>query len=307
MTDTKRTPALAVKPDPKHPLRFPLLCSVKLDGIRIFMEGRAPKTRSLKELPNKHARAMLAGQDLLADLDMELIIGDPADPLCYNKTYRGVMTHAGEPEFMAYIFDAAVDGFTFEQRQEYLASIEKSLPPWCHVLQQFLITDQFMLDTLYARVTAEGHEGLILRTPKGIYKYGRSTAKEQLMLKLKPEEDSEFEILGFYEAETNLNDAFINEVGRTARSSHAENKVGNGMLGGFLARDIHTGVEFNCAPGKLEHDERREIWENQEKFKEKIGKYRHFPYGTIDDGKPRFPRWIGWRAAEDMDHAETSN
>lgn len=266
----------------------------------------------MKELPNKHTAVKLASHPGLADCDMELIVGNPADPLCYNKTFRAVMTIEGQPEVDFYIFDLVMEGVPFCQRyRELTARFAAGLmPPNAKLVTQSHVGTQNFLDELYAEVTAEGHEGLILKSPEGLYKYGRATAKSQDLLKLKPEDDFEFEILSCYEAMENQNEEFTNELGRTDRSSHQENLVGKGMLGGFVARAITNGddkafavgVEFNCAPGKLTHEERTALWQgwlaDPDAVRSRIGKCRHFPIGLVE--KPRHPRWIGWRVKEDM-------
>lgn len=298
-------PMLGCAPDPKHPLRWPLMASVKLDGIRCTVINGEAKTRSLKPIPNLHLQKLLSHPSLEGK-DMELVVGDPADPLAYNKTFRAVMTIAGEPDVDFHIFDDVSDPtLPFKKRLAKLEQV-RDYPENVRVVAQLLIYSQDELDAMYAKVTSMGHEGLILKTPDGTYKFGRSTPKEQLLLKLKPEEDSEFVILGCYEAMENTNEAFVNELGQTDRTTHAEGLVGKSMLGGFHARDIHTGVEFSCAPGKLEHAERVAVWADAAKYINRIGKYRHFPYGTIPDGKPRHPRWIGWRAVEDMSREESN-
>ena len=301
-----KKPMKGDSPDPKYPLTWMKLVSIKLDGIRLMMDGREPRTNSMKELPNKHTVAKLQASPGLEDCDMELIVGDPADPLCYNKTFRGVMTIEGEPEVDFHIFDLVKPGVPYKDRLAELAKrfADGLMPANAKLVEQTVVNSQAQLDEIYAQVTAAGHEGLIVRSPDGDYKFGRATAKSQDLLKLKPEEDSEFGILSCYEAMENQNEAFVNELGRTERSSHQENKVGKGMLGGFLAKDVYSGVQFDCAPGKLTHDERIALWKqwlaDPHSVMRKLGKYRHFPVGALPGGKPRHPRWIGWRAKEDM-------
>ena len=302
----KPTPMRGSAPDPKHPLRYPLSASIKYDGIRCVMMGGDPKTRSMKEVANRYLRQLLKDTPAMFNKDFEFILGDPADPLCYNKTNSAVMSHEGEPHISFYIFDdVSQPDLPFSERKK-LVENQEGYPPNAIIVEQHWIENQQQLDALYAKVTAEGHEGLILRSPDGPYVYSKATAKQQYMLKLKPHEDSEFKILGCYEAMENTNEAFINELGRTDRSTDAAGLVPKGTLGGFHAEDFHTGVQFNCAPGKLSHKERDETWAewlaNPGAVKSRIGKYRHFPVGAKD--KPRHPRWIGWRDASDMDPTE---
>lgn len=293
-------PMKGAKPDAKNPIRFPVYASIKYDGIRCWTPAGEPRSNQNKLVPNKHIARMLAETREVHNKDFEIIVGDPADPLCYNRTETMYKRHDEVGDFKVYIFDdIEYPDYSFTDRQNKLRNAV--LPDWAVLVKQHLIENQQQLDELYAKVTGEGHEGLILRSPGATYKFGRSTAKEQGMLKLKPQEDSEFRITGCYEAMENLNEAFENELGRTARSSHQENKQGLNMLGGFYAVEYHTGVEFKVAPGKLTHDQRRELWQqwlaNPEAVKKLIGKYRHFPVGAKD--KPRHGRWIGW-TSEDL-------
>ncbi len=299
MADKK--PMKGEAPDPKWPISFPMYFSIKFDGIRILMDGHEPKTNSMKSPANNHLKHILRNMPGMLDLDMEVIIGDPADPLCYNSTYSAVAGIQGEPNFNFYVFDVVDLEHDFEQRQAFLQTLKPHLPPCVIIVDQWLIESQEQLDALYAKVTGDGHEGLIGRRPKGMYKYGRATAKSQDCLKLKPEEDFEFEIVDYYEAEANNNEAFINEMGRTARSSHAENKVGKGTLGGFIGRALNgqfKGQTFRCPCGKLKHDERQKIWDNQDAYRQHIGVARHFPIGVVD--APRQARFNRWRGKDDM-------
>lgn len=298
-----KKPMKGEKPDPRYPMTWPKLGSIKYDGIRLLMDGMEPRTAAMKELPNRYTVEKLRSFPALMDCDMELICGDPADPLCYNNTYRAVMAIEGAPEVDFYIFDIC----SSEPYQERLSRLHArklagELPANAKLVQQVELRSEQELDEFYTRVLEEGHEGVIVRNANGLYKFGRATAKSQDLLKLKPEDDSEFVILGVYEALENQNEAFVNELGRSDRSTCADGLVGKGTLGGFYAKDLHTGVEFNCPPGKMRHDERQLVWQTwltcPDTIKGRIGKYRYFTIGVKD--KPRHPRWIGWRHESDL-------
>jgi len=61
------------------------------------------------------------------------------------------------------------------------------------------------LDAFEAACLRDGFEGVMLRSPSGRYKFGRSTLKENLLLKLKRFEDAEAQIIGFEELSHNAN------------------------------------------------------------------------------------------------------
>lgn len=285
-------PNLASEPDVKYPLTLPKYGSVKLDGIRALTQYSTTTTRQEKLVPNQELRELLATRQ---GLDGELIFAEPNAPDVYHSTYSAVMTEKGSAEGITfYVFDLLDKTRPYKDRYAILQDM--LLPPMFKVLEQTLITSQEDLDAYYDRVLTEGYEGLILRNPDAMYKEGRSTAKSQDMLKLKPFRDDEAAVTGVYEAMHNGNEAFKNELGYTARSSHKENLTGNGMIGGLLAQ--FQGQEIRIAAGKLKHSERIAIWQNPTAVVGKLAKFRHLPVGVKD--APRHARFIGWRSPIDL-------
>lgn len=280
--------------DVKEPLTFPKLVSIKLDGLRVTTKFNNALTRSLKPVPNEHIRDILKDYP---DLDGEVIVGPLTASDVRRRTSSEVRSHDGTPDFTFYVFDDLSDmSLPFDERLEKLRNRE--LPSFIQVLDQWQVFDQKALDELYDNVLEQGHEGLIVRNPESMYKYGRCTAKSQDSLKYKPFKDDEAEIIRAYEAMHNNNEAFTNELGRTERSTHQENLVGKGMIGGFEVRDIKTGVEFRVSAGVLKHDERLKLWNIRHTLPGRIITYRHFELGAKD--KPQFGRFYAFRDSFDM-------
>jgi DNA ligase-1 len=84
-------PMLAVDCGDVNALRFPLLASPKLDGVRAIGDRWVTKSRSLKPIPNVNVQAQFAG--LPEGLDGELIVGNDPQPQtrCYRRTVSVVM------------------------------------------------------------------------------------------------------------------------------------------------------------------------------------------------------------------------
>jgi DNA ligase-1 len=235
-------------------------------------------------------------------LDGEIIVGPPNSEDVYGLTFKAVMSQDALSDFHIYVFDVCDDLVSYtSERLKRVASLAQGLPR-IKLVEQTLIHTIIQLNEFYAQALDLGYEGVILRDPCGQYKYGRSTAKEQTQLKIKPEEDFEALVLSVYEGEHNANEAFTNEVGETKRSTHQCNKVPNGMLGGFHVSA--NGVEFNVAPGKMTHAERIEAWQNKERLPGRYIKYRVMTYGTMANGAARHGRWIGWRDKTDMENKD---
>lgn len=284
-------PNLAEKPDPQYPMTFPKYASPKLDGIRGLCQAGSMLTRTLKLVPNEALREIYAPYQ---GLDGELIYGDPTAKDVYSKSYSAVMTIDGGPDGVTfYVFDLMDKTRPYADRLKMLQ--DKNLPPSVKVLPQTLISTQQELDTFYSNNLEVGYEGAILRNLTAMYKEGRATAKSQDMLKLKPFIDAEATIVSVFEAMENQNEAFINELGHTDRSSHKENKVGKGMVGGFTVS--MAGVVFNIGAGKLTHKERTDLWQNPEACVGKICTFRYLPIGVKD--APRHGRFYRWRGAMD--------
>lgn len=278
-----------------RPMTLPKLGSVKLDGIRGVTGEKDLRSKSMKKLPNLHVNKLL---EPYSWLDGELTSGDSADELCYKRTFSAVMTIAGEPEFVFNVFDDISDlSLTYEQRYDRLCS-RKGLPSFIQVLPQTLITNQEDADLFYEGLLERGYEGACWRNPKALYHFGKAGVVGQDLVKKKPFKDADAVILGVYEAMHNANEAFTNELGRTARSTHQANKVGKGTLGGFVVRDVVTGKEFHCAPGKATHKQREEWWANPPIGQ--IIKYRYMSYGV--DDKPRQNRFLEFRHPSDTTH-----
>jgi DNA ligase 1 len=277
-------------------LKFPLLVSSKLDGIRCTVINGVGMSRSFKPIPNRFVQKCLAeGFD---GLDGELIVGDVGDPLVYNKTNSAVMSRDGEPEFTFWVFDDIyASGKPFKERYDALAGRLTPIPPPGILLAHNLVHNQEELDLYESKALAAGLEGLIARDPNGPYKNGRSTSKQGWMLKIKRFLDSEAEIIGFEEEMENTNEATKDAFGRTERSSHQDNMKPKGTLGAFITKDIVTGVIFNIGTG-LTAAMRRDYWKAKNSLVGKLVKYKYFPVGVKD--APRHPVFIGFRDRIDL-------
>lgn len=285
-------------------LLFPKIASYKLDGVRCLTQDGKALSRSLKPIPNLHIQAMLK---YYQGLDGELICGDPNAWDALSKTVSVVMSKdkpANDVKF--YVFDVLRSNKAYADKYNDLKLAFETLavPDYIKLLPQHEVCSQDELELFYTNALVQGYEGVILRNPGATYKQGRSTLKAQDLLKLKPFKDSEAVVFDTYEATENQNQEYINELGHTARSSHKANKRGNGMIGGFIVKDVDaqgnvcSDVEYRVAAGRLTHEERKHIFANWELYYGKILKYRHMPTGAKD--APRFGRFIAWRDLIDM-------
>lgn len=286
-------------------LRYPLLASPKIDGIRVcILEGIAV-TRSLKPVRNRYVQTLL-GQISMSGMDGEVVAGDGLDPMTFRNTSTAVMSEHAQIPFTYWVFDDFTSNYyspgEFEQRLNGVTKrVEIEGQSFIKALPHTLIKDFNELQRYEEEVLKLGFEGAMLRDPKGKYKYNRSTLNEGILVKLKRGNvrNGDAEIIGFIERFENTNEAVTNLLGYTERSSHKENLVGRGDLGSFLVRDTSTGYEFKIGIGVgLDDNLRKAVWSNQSAYLGKVIRYEWFQYGGYD--KPRFPKFVAFRDPDDM-------
>jgi DNA ligase 1 len=291
-------PMLAATVKDVNALPFPLYASYKLDGVRALVVDSVVLSRSLKPIPNKYVQECF-GRREFNGLDGELIVGPPNAKDVYTKTTSGVMSIEGKPEVKFHVFDIFYYLNSTDNRLSRVSEYFK-ISRYTKVLEhvpQKLCSNVNELNEYEAEALALGYEGVMLRHPDALYKYGRSTLKEVALMKLKRFEDSEAVILGFTEEKQNTNEKKINELGQRARSAKKAGMVGKGSLGNFIVRDMKTNVEFEVGSGFTQAD-REKFWVIREDLLGKIVKYKFFPVGVKE--KPRHPVYLGFRNKIDL-------
>lgn len=284
-------------------LQYPLAASIKLDGIRCLrIDGKA-LSRSFKLIPNRHIQANLSEHLQMIDgLDGELVTYNADGTVrTFNQIQSDVMTEDGTPNFRYEIFDYVESSLDrgYLSRIEDLKALGPSLPAWCTLVLPTIITTENDLLLYEEKALNEGHEGIMTRSLNGPYKCGRATFKSQDLIKIKRFVDSEALVLGFEEKLHNANEATTDELGHTKRSSAKSGMVPANTLGAFLVRDVHDGREFSIGTGIGLNDLlKKEIWDNQGEYLNKVIKYRYQLVGTKD--KPRIPSFQGFRDPRDM-------
>lgn len=283
-------------------LRYPVLVSPKLDGVRALVIAGVVLSRNLKPIPNQWVQKLFGRADLNG-LDGELIVGKPTDPACYRATMSGVMSEEGEPDVRFYAFDlwnyeTGESGYAARFHSLHALTLLGRLRPLREltIVRHIRAMHPSEVEAEERERLAQGYEGVMLRDPEGPYKEGRSTTKEGWLLKLKRFEDSEAEILGVTELMHNANEATKDALGRTKRSSHQAGKVGRGTLGALVVRDLATRVQFELGTG-FDQATRDSLWATREQLIGRLVKYKHFPSGSKD--KPRFPVFLGFRHPSD--------
>ena len=271
-------PMLAAPWNALSGVELPLFASAKYDGVRCLIIERDGKpiavSRSMKPIPNLATRKWLE-ENAPVGLDGELIVRGED----FHGSSAALMTRNGKPDFYFAVFDYLDPksdfplSTPFSTRLKTLKGVLRDSASYhrLHLIPQVQISCSTEIDIAYQTALLDGHEGLVLRRLDGIYKPGRSTSEEGLMLKLKPCLDAEAEIVG-YEAEKS--DLFSNE-----------------RLGAFRVR-LDREIEFRIGTGFSDR-QRNEFWEERHQM---IGRHVRFSYQKQGmKSAPRFPVFQGLR------------
>jgi DNA ligase-1 len=290
-------PLLAATLEDLETVKYPVIVSPKLDGLRCIVRNGQALSRNLKPFRNLHVQKLLSAPEL-EGLDGELIVGSPTEGHVLNRTQSGIMSIVGEPDFKFHVFDNVVDPTKpFQERLDAMRGWEH---PLLELVSQTRVYSLDMLKSCESLFLKQGYEGMMLRDPLGPYKYGRSTLRERTLLKFKRFQDAEGIVVDIYEGVNNTNELTRAATGAAQRSHHQENMVKSGQVGTLIVRDLTTDARVNVSPGRMTHDMRQFYWEHPEKLLNAVVKYKFFDYGTLD--APRFATYQAHRDAEDMSH-----
>jgi DNA ligase 1 len=293
MLITKPMLAAACEESDFHLIKYPVLGTPKLDGIRCLkIDDGQVVSRTFKPIQNKYIRERL-NKELPIGADGEIISG-----ATFQECTHNVMSFEGEPEFLYYMFDyvATDPRASYQSRvRDYLRWHEKKERPLIIPLKPKVINNNEELLAFEEKMLALGHEGICIRTPDGPYKNGRSTLREGYLLKIKRFKDSEAVIVGFEELYSNQNEAEKDAFGRTKRSTHKDNLVPQNILGAFIVTD--KGQTFKIGTG-ITAEQRKDFWFTKDQLLNKIIRYKYFEVGVKD--APRHPVFDSFRDPSDI-------
>lgn len=274
---------------------FPAAVTPKIDGIRCIIKDGEALSRTLKPIRNKNIQEALKG--LPDGLDGELVSMSNN----FQDSTTAVMAADSEIPWKYVIFDYVTDSKKpYSHRVNELVELQERglLTSQCEVLKPEYLYAISDLRELHAKHIAEGFEGTMVRIPDGRYKFGRSTEREGLLLKLKEFSDTEAVVVGFEELMHNENEQTTDALGHAQRSSHKENKRASGMLGAFVVHPLgEPELIYNVGTG-LTQEQRQEIWNNRQEHLGKIIKVKYFSQGV--KRLPRHPVFIGFRHEDDL-------
>jgi DNA ligase-1 len=274
-------------------LQYPVLATLKKDGIRAIKLGDLA-SRTLKKIPNLSISER--SKKLPYGFDMELW----SHSLTYDQIESIVMSkvHKDSHLIQFHVLDWWTPIYIPYIERIHCAAHESNSINDCFVEEPIVCNSAGELLEQFLRIESEEGEGICFRTPYSPYKQGRSTLREQYLIKLTRYVWEDATIIGFEEQMLNTNPEKINFVGLTKRPSFKAGMVGKGILGAFLVKDAN-GLEFRIGTGVgLTDKKRAEIWDKREEWLNTTIVYKSKGHGVKI--KPRCPIFVGKRNEIDI-------
>lgn len=269
-------------------LRYPVLATLKKDGIRALRLNGTLLSRRLKPIPNRFICNKF--KSLPAGFDMEL--WKPG--MDYNDIQSIVMSedHPDSCMVECHVLDWFAENIIW---QPYIARIDAAHyvggeyfiqhPVECKNADELFEYEKFIIN--------QCGEGICFRTPDSPYKQGRSTLKEQWLVKLSRFSRDEAVVIGFKEQMENGNKERRDGRGHMNRSTYAHLMRGKNTLGAFIVRN-KEGQVFPIGTGVGLTDKlRKHVWQMQDSFLGRTLTYKCKAHGRLL--LPRQPIFVGWR------------
>lgn len=229
--------------------KWPMYGSPKIDGLRALKDD-VMRSSSYTPFPNVHLQAFF--KEWPRGWDGEIVIGNPTDKECFNKTTSVVMSKNNPIDGIRFfVFDNFVD--PLKPWIERIASVPAKVR-----LKQVKLMNADMAFLYEQQCVNMGYEGIVLRQPYAPYKFGRSTLTDQAMLKVKRFEDAEGIVTGVEEMYHNKNEAKKDAQGFTDRSTKKEGMVPAGVMGALVLD--YKGQVIRCT--SFTDEIRKQFWEN---------------------------------------------
>lgn len=280
-------------------IRWPMLASRKMDGMRLLCWGGQLLTRTLKPQPNK-----ALAERLKPLTDKCLKEGIVLDGEIYSHhhafdVHQSVIRSENQdlPSQMHYL---VFDGMpleewgccprSFEERQSFLHEVlpslgESSSCPW-GIVDQFEVYDSSDAQQWMDQWIQSGYEGLMLRSPSSSYKHGRATVREGTFFKFKQSATGEARIVDILERRQMIDGASgsrgLTPGGKLERVHKKDMFIGSGKIGAVMLLSPEWPGRFKAtfARGHKPEETWGLTWENRLRFLGRLAKFKYQPQGV---------------------------
>jgi len=305
----KYKPMLACDWYEEH-VKFPCIVQAKIDGVHALNQDGVFLGRSLKKHDNLRITEKFSKPEYNGFCG-EMILGDnpTTNDLC-RLTSGAMRRIQGEPDCTWWLFDYITEevkhlGYKDRMRvcTDTVLNLPDDLSSKIQIIKSKLVNTMQELLDFEEDALNKGYEGIIIRDPESLYKFGRCGKTHMGAWRVKRFIEEEIFVTEIEEGRTNNNAKTTNELGRSERSTHQENMQPNAQVGsmkGKLLKDvldpqtrkllIAKGTLVTVSPGKMTEDESKYYFKNQHELIGQVVKFKLFPKGTKDN--PRFPTFV---------------
>lgn len=305
-------------------IKYPKYASMKLDGIRcVFHPDLGMVSRSLKPIQNKQLQdkfkvlteeasrtglirdGELYGHKLtFQEITSACMTQDFYDEKTHKKLLKqydgdklAIVGHVAKliTQIEFYQFDH-VDPDRHHVPLKDRINFEVPEGGVITFVSQNLMHSKEEVESLFKTALDQGFEGLILRDPVSPYKFGRSTLKEEFMLKIKPFDSFDTKIIGVVQStEVNADvEKTKNELGRSVTSKKKDDRHLIEKASAFWVMYDKHALKVSLA---MTDAEKEEVWKNRQNYIGRMIEYKGMKVGAKDC--PRHPVFVRFR--EDRD------
>ncbi len=308
---------------------FPTLATPKIDGFRAYRRGSSVFRRSGDEYRNKVVRDILVAL-LPEGADGEVTSGTTFQDVSKlnskgggrgssqkkkstkgPKGQKGQKGEEGDPDeitftdkFTFHWFDFLVErNESYRTRTERIKKYVEDHPeilqhPQCTIvpLLPTQLDDKEALAEYEEKTLASGAEGVMLRRPSSLYKFGQATIKENSLLKVKRFTDAEGVIIDYKASKSNTNVATVTNLGFSKRSTKKEGMIVHEKIGSLVLLN-EEGIEVCIS--NFDEATKVELWNKRDSLEGTFVTFKYFAHGV--KVKPRHPTFVRFRDRSDME------
>lgn len=281
-------------------LKYPMFGSIKFDGNRCLLWRDKLLSRTLKDQPNKN----LAGhfKEILdyAKRNKVVFDGEIWSPKLTFTQLQEIIRAFDKPipEHVGfYVFDMIpekdwendTEEVYVKRDTELAAVVSGNRFPHVHKVDQITLRGPEEAQAMFEKMIAEGHEGIMVRSPQAKYKHNRASHKQGIIFKFKNYITEDAQIIGFVE-QVKMTEEYANsdrgetEDGHTKRSHRNEDFEPADTLGSLVVR-MKDGTEVGVSLGKRDAAERKRMWKDRKNLINLWVEISHMEHGAKD--KPR--------------------
>jgi DNA ligase-1 len=281
----------------------PFMASTKLDGVRCIFKNGEMLSRSFKPIESKQLNQRFAHMKLLSMTTGLIYDGELySHELNFQELMHFVRTEdlkdEALPESIEFNFFDAVDMQNLQLTAKERLELYKDLKlTHVKVIEQRTISTPEEARAMFKEVTDNGYEGLILKNPDSLYKFGRVTSKSGDGYKFKPYVTYDAKIIGVEQA-TKVDpnaERKVNELGYHKTSQKKDDRILIEKASAFLVKYGDHDLKVTLA---LTDEEKEEVWQNRESYNGRWIEYKGMEVGAKD--VPRHPVLVRFRTDKDV-------